>query len=125
MGQGHSASGEVHRSGGVRSRSVRCRTQDPGQADRRLPPSVAIVREAQYVRLNKYISETGVGSRREADKWIEAGRVTCNGELAVLGTRVSDGDEVRVDGKLVGVKKRQIYLALNKPVGITCTTEAH
>jgi 23S rRNA pseudouridine2604 synthase len=77
------------------------------------------------VRLNKYISETGVCSRREADKWIEAGRVTCNGEPAVLGTRVSDGDEVRVDGKLVGIKKRQIYIALNKPVGITCTTEAH
>jgi 23S rRNA pseudouridine2604 synthase len=77
------------------------------------------------VRINKYISETGVCSRREADKWIEAGRVTCNGGLAVLGTRVSDGDEVRVDGKLVGIKKRQIYIALNKPVGITCTTEAH
>jgi len=77
------------------------------------------------VRLNKYISETGVCSRREADKWIEAGRVTCNGEIAVLGTRVSDADQVRVDGKLVGVKKQQIYIALNKPVGITCTTEAH
>jgi 23S rRNA pseudouridine2604 synthase len=77
------------------------------------------------LRLNKYISETGVCSRREADKWIEAGRVTCNGEPAALGTRVSDGDEVRVDGKLVGIKKRQIYIALNKPVGITCTTEAH
>ncbi|MGO9992173.1 MAG: pseudouridine synthase [Steroidobacteraceae bacterium] len=77
------------------------------------------------MRLNKYISETGVCSRREADKWIEAGRVTCNGTLAALGTRVSDGDEVRVDGKLLGVKKKQIYIALNKPVGITCTSEAH
>ncbi len=77
------------------------------------------------MRLNKYISETGLCSRREADKWIEAGRVTCNGELAVLGTRVNDGDQVRVDGELLGVKKRQIYIALNKPVGITCTTEAH
>jgi 23S rRNA pseudouridine2604 synthase len=77
------------------------------------------------VRLNKYISETGACSRREADRWIEAGRVTCNGELAALGTQVSDGDEVRVDGKLVGIKKRQIYIALNKPVGITCTTETH
>jgi 23S rRNA pseudouridine2604 synthase len=77
------------------------------------------------VRLNKYISETGVCSRREADKWIEAGRVTCNGEIAVLGTRVSDTDQVRVDGKLVGIKKQQIYIALNKPVGITCTTEVH
>jgi len=77
------------------------------------------------VRLNKYISETGVCSRREADKWIEAGRVTCNGAIAALGTRVGDGDEVRVDGKRVGAKKKQIYIALNKPVGITCTTEAH
>jgi len=77
------------------------------------------------VRLNKYISETGVCSRREADKWIEAGRVTCNGLAAVLGTQVADGDEVRIDGDLIGVKKKQIYIALNKPVGIICTTEPH
>jgi 23S rRNA pseudouridine2604 synthase len=77
------------------------------------------------VRLNKYISETGACSRREADKWIDAGRVTCNGEVAALGTQVSDGDEVRVDGELIGAKKKQIYIALNKPVGITSTTEAH
>jgi 23S rRNA pseudouridine2604 synthase len=76
------------------------------------------------VRLNKYISETGVCSRREADKWIEAGRVTCNGQPAALGTRIADGDDVRVDGEPIGAKKRQIYIALNKPVGITCTTEA-
>jgi len=75
------------------------------------------------MRLNKYISETGACSRREADKWIEAGRVTCNGIRAALGTRVADGDEVRVDGELIGAKKRQIYIALNKPVGITCTTD--
>jgi 23S rRNA pseudouridine2604 synthase len=77
------------------------------------------------VRLNKFISETGVCSRREADKWIEAGRVTCNGLPAALGTQVSQGDEVRIDGNLVGVKKQQVYIALNKPVGIICTTEAH
>jgi 23S rRNA pseudouridine2604 synthase len=76
------------------------------------------------VRLNKYISETGVCSRREADKWIEAGRVTCNGIPAALGLKVADGDEVRVDGELIGAKNTQIYIALNKPVGITCTTEA-
>jgi 23S rRNA pseudouridine2604 synthase len=75
------------------------------------------------VRLNKYISETGACSRREADKWIEAGRVTCNGVRSALGHKVQDGDEVRVDGELIGAKKRQIYIALNKPVGITCTTE--
>ena len=77
------------------------------------------------MRLNKYISETGVCSRREADKWIEAGRVTCNGQVAALGTQVAAGDEVRIDGELIGAKKKQIYIALNKPVGITCTTEAH
>jgi 23S rRNA pseudouridine2604 synthase len=77
------------------------------------------------VRLNKYISETGACSRREADKWIEAGRVSLNGQPATLGTQVADGDEVRVDGNLIGVKKQQVYIALNKPVGIICTTEAH
>jgi 23S rRNA pseudouridine2604 synthase len=76
------------------------------------------------VRLNKYISETGVCSRREADKWIEAGRVTLNGAAATLGHKVAEGDEVRIDGNLVGAKKKAIYIALNKPVGITCTTEA-
>jgi 23S rRNA pseudouridine2604 synthase len=78
-----------------------------------------------FVRLNKYISETGVCSRREADKLIEAGRVTCNGSLAVLGTQVGEADEVRVDGRLLGHRKKQIYIALNKPAGITCTTETH
>jgi 23S rRNA pseudouridine2604 synthase len=77
------------------------------------------------VRLNKYISETGVCSRREADKWIEAGRVTLNGAPATLGHKVAQGDEVRIDGNPVGAKKKAIYIALNKPVGITCTTEAH
>ena len=77
------------------------------------------------MRLNKYISETGVCSRREADKWIEAGRVTLNGLAAGLGTQVSDRDEVRVDGELIGTKKKPVYLALNKPVGIICTTEKH
>lgn len=77
------------------------------------------------MRLNKYISETGVCSRREADKWIEAGRVTLNGSLAALGTVVGDGDEVRIDGEPIGIKKKPIYIALNKPPGITCTTEAN
>jgi 23S rRNA pseudouridine2604 synthase len=77
------------------------------------------------VRLNKFISESGRCSRREADKWIEAGRVTCNGICAVLGLQVGAADEVRVDGELIGAKQKQIYIALNKPVGITCTTESH
>jgi 23S rRNA pseudouridine2604 synthase len=75
------------------------------------------------MRLNKYIAETGVCSRREADKWIESGRVTCNGSVATLGTQVSADDEIRVDGELLGVRKKPIYIALNKPVGIICTSE--
>jgi 23S rRNA pseudouridine2604 synthase len=75
------------------------------------------------MRLNKYIAETGLCSRREADKWIEAGRVTLNGATATLGTQVSVGDEVRIDGEPVGQKSQRIYIALNKPVGVVCTTE--
>ncbi len=75
------------------------------------------------MRLNKFISETGVCSRREADAWIEAGRVTINGAPAVLGTQVQPGDTVCIDGKPVGASKRHVYIALNKPPGITCTTE--
>ncbi|MDR7315441.1 23S rRNA pseudouridine(2604) synthase RluF [Brevibacillus nitrificans] len=77
------------------------------------------------MRINKYISETGVCSRRESDKLIEAGRVTINGRLAELGSTVSPGDDVRIDGNPLGAKKRSVYIALNKPVGITCTTELH
>jgi 23S rRNA pseudouridine2604 synthase len=78
------------------------------------------------MRLNKYISETGVCSRREADSWIEAGRVMVNGKRAELGTQVNEGDEVIANGKRVGARaKKHVYIALNKPVGITCTTERH
>jgi 23S rRNA pseudouridine2604 synthase len=77
------------------------------------------------MRLNKYISETGVCSRREADAWIEAGRVTINGAPATLGTKVGENDRVCVDGREVGRARQHVYIALNKPVGITCTTERH
>jgi 23S rRNA pseudouridine2604 synthase len=77
------------------------------------------------MRLNKFISETGVCSRREADAWIAAGRVSVNGRPAELGTRVDEGDTVSVDGKPIGAKRTPVYIALNKPVGITCTTERH
>lgn len=77
------------------------------------------------MRLNKFIAETGVCSRREADKWIEAGRVTVAGVPATLGTQVNAGDEVRIDGEPVGLRRQRIYLALNKPVGVVSTTEAH
>lgn len=77
------------------------------------------------MRINKYISETGFCSRRESDKLIEAGRVTINGRMAELGSTVSPGDDVRIDGNPLGAKKKSVYIALNKPVGITCTTELH
>ena len=75
------------------------------------------------MRLNKHISESGICSRREADVWIAAGRVTVNGKPGKLGTRVQAGDDVRVDGKPLPTRRRAVYLALHKPRGITCTTE--
>lgn len=74
-------------------------------------------------RLNKYISETGICSRRQADKLIEEGRVLVNGKIPELGTKVSDDDVIKIDGKPLKVKEPPIYLAFNKPVGITCTTD--
>lgn len=71
--------------------------------------------------LNKYISETGVCSRRDADKIIKANRVTINGVIAKTGNRVSEGDVVEIDNQPIGKKEAPIYLAFNKPVGITCT----
>ena len=75
------------------------------------------------MRLNKYLAETGACSRRQADQWIDAGRVTVNGTRAVLGTQVDDGDDVQVDGQPLRAKPKRVYLALNKPVGIECTTD--
>lgn len=78
------------------------------------------------MRINKFLSETGITSRRGADKFIEAGRVTINGAPAELGSKVQPGDQVQVDGKLVEQPQQEyVYLALNKPVGITSTTERH
>ena len=76
------------------------------------------------VRLNKYISETGFCSRREADKLIEQGRVKIDGVKASTGMKVSKGQSVYVDGKPLKVENELVYIALNKPVGIICTTES-
>ncbi len=73
--------------------------------------------------LNKYISETGFCSRREADKYIEQGRVTINDNIASKGNRVMPGDFVEVDGESLKKKDKTVYIAFNKPVGITCTTD--
>ena len=73
--------------------------------------------------LNKYISETGFCSRREADKYIDQGRVTINDQVAIKGNRVLPGDTVEVDGEPLKKKDKIVYIVFNKPVGITCTTD--
>ncbi|TXI48949.1 MAG: pseudouridine synthase [Lysobacter sp.] len=81
------------------------------------------------MRLNKYISDTGYCSRREADRLIAEGRVTVNDQRARIGVELVEGDEVRIDGDVLRArtaakgKRRHVYIALNKPIGITCTTE--
>src|ERR1051325_6211812 len=83
------------------------------------------------MRVNQYISEAGLCSRREADELLLAGRVTINGQVVSTGAKALEGDEVRVDGEIVKARvlastpaaKRAVYIALNKPVGITCTTD--
>ncbi|AUP80408.1 23S rRNA pseudouridine(2604) synthase RluF [Flavivirga eckloniae] len=80
--------------------------------------------EVQLKRINKFLSEVGYCSRREADKLIEAGRVTINGVIPEMGTKIAPGDVVHVDGKEVkNTKESFVYLAFNKPVGIVCTTD--
>ena len=80
-------------------------------------------------RLNKYISDTGLCSRREADKLIEQNRVTVNGKPPELGTKITPEDIVKVDGKRINAvandKSDRVYIVYNKPIGITCTTERH
>ncbi|AOW22016.1 23S rRNA pseudouridine(2604) synthase RluF [Urechidicola croceus] len=80
--------------------------------------------EKQSTRINKYLSEVGYCSRRAADKLIEQSRVTINGKVPEMGTKIIEGDEVRVDGKLISEPKGEfVYMAFNKPIGIVCTTD--
>ena len=76
-------------------------------------------------RINKYLSEVGFCSRREADRLILEGKVTINGKIPEIGTKVEDSEKVEVKGQRIVKSKRQknIYLAFNKPVGIVCTTD--
>ena len=79
----------------------------------------------KQTRINKYLSEVGYCSRRAADKLIDQGRVTINGKVPEMGTKITEGDEVHVDGKIISEPKDQpVYLAFNKPIGIVCTTDA-
>lgn len=77
------------------------------------------------MRINKFLSGAGIVSRRGADQWIADGRVRINGQPAELGSKVKAGDRVEVDGKLVEQEEQLVYIMLNKPVGITSTTERH
>ena len=78
----------------------------------------------QLTRINKYLSEVGYCSRRAADKLIDQGRVTINGIVPEMGTKISSNDEVRVDGELISEpKEKPVYIAFNKPIGIVCTTD--
>ncbi|MGB5463176.1 MAG: 23S rRNA pseudouridine(2604) synthase RluF [Aureibaculum sp.] len=80
--------------------------------------------DSQLTRINKYLSEVGYCSRRAADKLIEQGRVTVNGLVPPMGTKISQKDEIRVDGKLINEPKDDfVYIAFNKPIGIVCTTD--
>ncbi len=80
--------------------------------------------ETKLTRLNKYLSEAGYCSRREADRLIDAGRVTLNGSIPEMGTKVAPDDLVHVDGQLIENKNNdRVYIALNKPIGIVCTTD--
>lgn len=75
------------------------------------------------MRLNRFLSDRGICSRRKADEWIEQGRIAVNGVTAVLGTQVEDGDAVTVDGNPVELGDQKVYIALNKPRGIECTAD--
>jgi 23S rRNA pseudouridine2604 synthase len=79
--------------------------------------------DVSKTRLNKFISETGFCSRREADKMIDEGVVTVNGKIPEMGTQVSRTDYIELRGKPLKIKEELVYLVFNKPVGITCTTE--
>ncbi|GGW67401.1 pseudouridine synthase [Alishewanella tabrizica] len=81
--------------------------------------------EPMLTRLNKFISDTGFCSRREADALIAAGEVTVNGQPAAMGVKVGAQDTVLVKGQALRSKPTRVYLAYHKPVGITCTTERH
>jgi len=81
--------------------------------------------ENKLTRINKFLSEIGYCSRRAADKLIDQGRIKINGEIPLMGTKVSNEDQVSVNGKVVhrAKKKKMVYIAFNKPVGIVCTTD--
>lgn len=83
--------------------------------------AINVMAEARGTRLNKYLASCGVCSRREADRLIEQGKVSVNGQIASMGQNVTDADEICVGGKVLGGKTRSVVLAYYKPIGVTCT----
>lgn len=81
------------------------------------------ISNGEPMRLNKFLSDAGVCSRRQADRYVEQGRILVDGEPVQMGQKVHAGQDIRVDGKRVSVSRKQIVLAVNKPKGIVCTTE--
>ena len=82
------------------------------------------MKEKETTRINKFLSEMGYCSRRAADKLIEQGRVTINGKVPEMGTKITVADEVRVDGELISEpQEKPVYIVFNKPIGIVCTTD--
>ena len=79
--------------------------------------------EQEMIRLNKYLSEAGVCSRRAADLLIESGKVSVNGITASIGTKVLSSDQVEVEGKIVKPESEMVLIAVNKPAGIVCTAD--
>ena len=75
------------------------------------------------MRINKYLSQIGICSRREADKLVDSGRIKVNNEIAILGTKIKETDKITIDNKLIKPKKKKtIFIAFNKPKGVVCTT---
>lgn len=89
----------------------------------KINPDVIVHQNTELIRINKYLSEKGICSRREADKVVQQHRVKINGIVAEMGSKVSKIDKVHLDNKLLAEDEKHVYIALNKPTGITCTTE--
>src|SRR3954470_22052850 len=90
---------------------------------KRSKPAKPSAQNLDTISLNKYISDSGFCSRREADNYIATGRVTINDQVALPGNRVGTGDVVEIDGEPIRKAQKTLYLAFNKPVGVTSTTD--
>lgn len=99
------------------------RGKNENRVDGEIPMSNSEKSKTMEVRLNKWISDCGVCSRREADRLIEAGRVTVDGQIGLSGQKIGRGQTVCLDGTPISKEKETIFLAVNKPVGVVCTTE--